>query len=107
MTMDLALPPAVRRERIAALVEEHGFVRVTDLRDRFGISEVTLRADLDALADASLVQRIHGGAISAAGTRTAEQPFEKVSLAGAEQKRAIFADNAKRVYPRISASIFS
>jgi DeoR family transcriptional regulator of aga operon len=89
MSLDTALPAAVRRERIAALVEEQGFVRVTDLRDRFGISEVTLRADLDALAGASVVQRIHGGAIAGRGARTAEQPFEKVSLAGAEQKRAI------------------
>jgi DeoR family transcriptional regulator of aga operon len=89
MTLETALPPAVRRERIAALVEQQGFVRVTDLRDRFGISEVTLRADLDALADASLVQRIHGGAIAGGGSRIPEQPFEKVSLAGAEQKRAI------------------
>jgi DeoR family transcriptional regulator of aga operon len=88
VSLETALPPAVRRERIAALVEQQGFVRVTDLRDRFGISEVTLRGDLDALADASVVQRIHGGAIAGGAVRT-EQPFEKVSLAGAAEKRAI------------------
>ena len=69
------------------MVVEQGFVRVTDLRDRFGISEVTLRADLDALADAGVLQRIHGGAISHA--RRSEQPFEQVSLAAADEKRAI------------------
>jgi DeoR family transcriptional regulator of aga operon len=89
MMLETSLPPAVRRERIAALVEEQGFVRVTDLHDRFGISEVTLRADLDALADAAVLQRIHGGAIAATGPRAPEQPFEKVFLAGAEQKGAI------------------
>ncbi len=87
MSIDAALPAAVRRDRIASMVLEQGFVRVTDLRDRFGISEVTLRADLDALADASVLQRIHGGAISNA--RRSEQPFEQVSLAAAAEKRAI------------------
>jgi DeoR family transcriptional regulator of aga operon len=91
MVTETALPAAVRRERIATLVSEQGFVRVTDLRDRFGISEVTLRADLDALDAASLLQRIHGGAIATSGPPRPEQPFEATSLAQAAQKRGIGA----------------
>lgn len=97
MTLEAALPAAVRRDRIAALVTQQGFVRVTDLHDRFGISEVTLRADLDALADADILQRIHGGAIANQGSRRAELPFEQVSLAGAAQKRAIGIEAASLV----------
>ncbi|HEX3678957.1 MAG TPA: DeoR/GlpR family DNA-binding transcription regulator [Galbitalea sp.] len=89
MTPELALPAAVRRERIAAIVEEQGFARVTELSDLFGISEVTTRTDLDALAKALVVQRIHGGAIAASHSPTPEKPFEQTSLAAAGQKRGI------------------
>ena len=37
----------MRQERITALVEEQGFVRVTDLSARFGVSTVTVRTDLE------------------------------------------------------------
>jgi DeoR family transcriptional regulator, aga operon transcriptional repressor len=89
MVPEMALPAAVRRERILAIVEEQGFARVTELSDRFGISEVTTRSDLDALAKAFVVQRIHGGAIAASHAPALEQPFEQTSLAAAEQKRSI------------------
>ncbi len=86
MTMDTDLPAAVRRERIVAIVEQQGFARVTELSDRFGTSEVTTRADLDALAESRAVQRIHGGAIA---NSAPELPFEKTTLASTDQKRAI------------------
>jgi DeoR family transcriptional regulator of aga operon len=89
MVVESALPAAVRRERIAAIIEEQGFARVTELSDRFGISEVTSRADLDALAKALVVQRIHGGAIAAAQPPAPEQPFERTSLSAAGPKRSI------------------
>jgi DeoR family transcriptional regulator, aga operon transcriptional repressor len=89
MVTELSLPAAVRRERIVAIVEEQGFARVTELSDRFGTSEVTTRADLDALARASAVQRIHGGAIANAHGDAVELPFEETSLDAAEQKRSI------------------
>jgi DeoR/GlpR family transcriptional regulator of sugar metabolism len=42
-------PAEVRQERISALVEEQGFVRVSDLSARFGVSTVTVRTDLQSL----------------------------------------------------------
>ncbi len=48
--MDRTVPPELRRERILSLVREREFVRVGDLSDMFGISEVTVRADLDLRA---------------------------------------------------------
>ena len=41
-------PAEVRQERITALVEEQGFVRVRDLSARFGVSTVTVRTDLQS-----------------------------------------------------------
>jgi len=46
-----------------ALVDDEGFASVQDLSDRFGVSTVTVRADLDNLQAAGRVQRVRGGAI--------------------------------------------
>ena len=59
------VPAHVRRERAQQLVDERGFVRVSELRTAFGISGVTARADLDALELLGVVRRVHGGAVPA------------------------------------------
>jgi DeoR family transcriptional regulator, aga operon transcriptional repressor len=58
-----ALPGALRRDRIAALVEDRGFVRVAELSRIFRTSPVTIRTDLDELVSRDLVRRVHGGAV--------------------------------------------
>ena len=57
------LPAPLRRERILRLLDERGFVRVSELRGAFGVSSVTARADLDALVASGDAQRVHGGAV--------------------------------------------
>jgi DeoR family transcriptional regulator of aga operon len=52
-----------RRRLIVELVAEHGRVTVEELAERFGISAVTIRGDLEALARAGTVKRSHGGAL--------------------------------------------
>ncbi|MCS7061986.1 MAG: DeoR/GlpR family DNA-binding transcription regulator, partial [Anaerolineae bacterium] len=54
-----------RRQEILRCVNELGRVSVGDLSQRFGVSEVTIRADLQALADCNLIVRTHGGAVPA------------------------------------------
>lgn len=56
-----------RRRAILELVLDSGRVSVTELSHRFGVSGVTIRADLQALAERNLVVRTHGGAVPAAG----------------------------------------
>jgi DeoR/GlpR family transcriptional regulator of sugar metabolism len=51
-----------RRTKILDLIREEGTVRVTALSDIFSVSEVTIRQDLEKLADDGLVEREHGGA---------------------------------------------
>ncbi|MEW5957407.1 MAG: DeoR/GlpR family DNA-binding transcription regulator [Chloroflexota bacterium] len=58
-----------RRQEILRQVDETGRVSVADLSQRLGVSEVTIRADLQALAERRLVVRTHGGAIPASGGR--------------------------------------
>ncbi|MEX1295361.1 MAG: DeoR/GlpR family DNA-binding transcription regulator [Candidatus Limnocylindrales bacterium] len=53
-----------RQAAIARLVEERGRARVTELAESFGVSSVTIRKDLDVLADHGRVIRTHGGAIA-------------------------------------------
>ena len=69
-------------------LKEHEFLRVTELGEQFGVSEVTVRADLDALAALGEVRRVHGGAILLANPR-AERSFEDSRSANAEEKAAI------------------
>ncbi len=84
-----SLPGAVRRQRMFALLEEREFMRVTDLAKIFGISEVTVRSDLDHLVAASTVQRVHGGAIVGDNQSRAEQSFEQSAGTSASEKIAI------------------
>jgi DeoR family transcriptional regulator of aga operon len=77
-----------RRARLAALVAEEGFVRVTDAAELFGVSEVTLRSDLSALERAGAARRVHGGAMAAQGERR-ESPVEATAERDAGVKRAI------------------
>lgn len=68
------LPAALRRDRIAALVAERGFIRVAELSNIFRTSPVTVRTDLDDLADRGLLRRVHGGAVPTVGAPAALPP---------------------------------
>lgn len=91
MTGSVETPPAAaRREQMRALIERNGFARVAQLSTQFGISEVTVRGDLDALADASAVQRVHGGAVAdSRSSSSGERAFEVSLLTAASEKRRI------------------
>jgi DeoR family transcriptional regulator, aga operon transcriptional repressor len=52
-----------RRQAILDLIQVQGRAAVNDLSARFGVPEVTIRADLQALADQGCLLRTHGGAI--------------------------------------------
>jgi len=82
------VPPAVRRERMLAEIREREFVRVVELSGRFGVSEMTVRGDLDALAARGQVHRVRGGAIPRVIARQ-EQPFEDSVSSFAAEKVAI------------------
>ena len=58
------LSVAERRQGILNRVTEAGRASVTELSQAFGLSEVTIRADLQALAESNLLLRTHGGAIA-------------------------------------------
>lgn len=82
------MPTAVRRDRMLAVLRTSEFTRVGELGERFGVSEVTIRSDLDALAARGEIRRIRGGAIPIADPH-AERSFEDSREANAEEKQAI------------------
>ena len=86
---DQTLPAVTRRRQMLSIIEEQGFARVADLSARFGISEVTTRGDLDALAEALAVQRVHGGAVAEQRSSNTERAFEASLLDSADEKHRI------------------
>lgn len=52
-----------REQVILAALRTTGRVAVNDLAERFGVSSVTVRKDLDALERRSLLRRVRGGAV--------------------------------------------
>jgi DeoR family transcriptional regulator, aga operon transcriptional repressor len=85
---DPPVPAALRRERMLAEIKEREFVRVAELSSRFGVSEMTVRGDLDSLAAKGKVHRVRGGAIPRLTPRQ-EQPFEDSVSSFAAEKVAI------------------
>ena len=53
-----------RKQEILRELKEHESVEVIDLASKLGVSNVTIRADLDALASKGLIIRTHGGAVA-------------------------------------------
>jgi len=51
-----------RRERLMEELRAHGAITVRDIAVKMGVSELTIRRDVNLLADEGLVSRVHGGA---------------------------------------------
>ena len=83
-------PPdaALRRDQMLEAIRERHFLHVRELSERFGISEVTVRSDLDVLDSRGEVYRIRGGAIPRTLSER-ERPFEVSETSFAEEKVAI------------------
>jgi DeoR family transcriptional regulator of aga operon len=80
-----------RRRRIRELLREEGRVTVDALAARFGISLVTIRADLSILESAGALTRTHGGALS---LPDADQSLDVKQLQHRAEKQRIAATAA-------------
>lgn len=94
--MSEPLPATLRRERMLAYIGRAGFARVSELRDVFHVSEVTVRSDLDAMDSAHSIRRVHGGAVPR-GAVMREASFEESLESSTEEKRSIAAAAAALV----------
>jgi DeoR family transcriptional regulator of aga operon len=87
LEQQLTASPSERRKRMLDMIKKREFARVGELSDRFGISEVTVRSDLQALAEQGHIHRVHGGAIPRVLGQ--ERPFEEAETSFAAEKDAI------------------
>ena len=95
-----------RRARIADLVALEGAVRVSDLVLELGVSDMTVRRDIDQLAGKGVLERVHGGAVAAARGHSSDEPgFGAKSGLMKQQKQAIAAAAASLVEPGASIGI--
>lgn len=59
----MSLTTEERREEIISIIQENGRVKVSELSERYGISEVSIRKDLELLEAEGHLSRVHGGAV--------------------------------------------
>ena len=76
--------PAQRRQAILRAVRS-GTAHVTALADEFGVSEMTVRRDLHALARDGKLERVRGGAVNV----ESERPFSEIAVERLEAKDRI------------------
>lgn len=87
-----------RRQQIVQLLEEQGSVRVSALANKYGVTEETIRRDLEDLERAGFLKRTYGGAVAWKGTgyespydaRREQQLDEKIAIA--KKAAALVAD---------------
>ena len=77
-----------RRRRLLELITRQGYATLDELVRVLGVSESTIRRDLEALDLAGSVKRTHGGAVYAGEVRSMPAFDERTGTAAAE-KRAI------------------
>ncbi|SBT37153.1 DeoR/GlpR family DNA-binding transcription regulator [Micromonospora auratinigra] len=94
-----------RQSAILELIRQRGGVRVSHLVSRFGVSDMTIRRDLEALAERGLVDKVHGGA-TLAGPGSADEPgFAAKSIRQQDEKRAIAERAVELVEPGMAVAL--
>lgn len=95
-----------RQDAILDQVTREGGARVAELVERFGVSDMTVRRDIQVLAKRGLVARVHGGAAAVSELFTANEPEFKVKSAlQPVEKRAIAVAAAGLVEPGSSVAL--
>jgi DeoR/GlpR family transcriptional regulator of sugar metabolism len=88
-----------RQQAILERVRSSGGVRVADLVRELGVSDMTIRRDLEVLAERGLVEKVHGGATVAGPGSTEEPGFVAKSVRQQLEKEAIAQQAAQLVRP--------
>ncbi|MFI6345688.1 DeoR/GlpR family DNA-binding transcription regulator [Streptomyces sp. NPDC050560] len=88
-----------RRALILDEVRRRGGVRVNELTRKLGVSDMTVRRDLDALARQGAVEKVHGGAVPVVEASTHEPGFEAKSELEPTAKEDIALAAARLVAP--------
>src|SRR6201996_5703931 len=89
-----------RQSLILQAVRSDGSARVSDLTQRLGVSDMTIRRDLEVLARDGLVEKVHGGAVLPGTPTSSHEPgFEAKLVLEQPEKAAIGRAAASLVKP--------
>jgi len=93
-----------RRARVLDELRRAGGVKVSQLTGLLGVSDMTVRRDLEQLDSAGMLHRVHGGAVPG-GNVTEEPGFEANSSREQPAKQAIAARAAELVRPGTAIAV--
>src|SRR4051812_31346404 len=85
-----------RRQKVLDLVNERGFIALSELAKSLNASESTIRRDLDYWGQHGLIKRTHGGAMFREDTQ-GMPALEERTLREIEEKRQIAKTAATRI----------
>lgn len=88
-----------RQATILERVRAAGGVRVSELAAEFGVSDMTIRRDLETLHERGLLAKVHGGATVAGSGSTDEPGFRAKSVRQPAEKAAIAGRATQLVRP--------
>src|SRR5215471_6202107 len=88
-----------RQSLILQAVRTDGSARVSDLTQQLGVSDMTIRRDLEVLARNGLVEKVHGGAVLPGSPTVHEPGFEAKLVLERPEKASIARAAAGLVRP--------
>ena len=94
-----------RQSLILQAVRSDGSARVSDLTTRLGVSDMTIRRDLEVLARDGLVEKVHGGAVLPGTPASHEPGFEAKLVLEQPEKAAIARAAASMVTPGMAIAL--
>ena len=94
-----------RQSLILQAVRNDGSARVSDLTQQLGVSDMTIRRDLEVLAKDGLVEKVHGGAVLPGSHGGHEPGFEDKLVLERPEKTSIARTAASLVRPGTAIAI--
>lgn len=88
-----------RQNQIINLIDERGFLKVSDASELLDVAEMTIRRDLVELEEEGLVERVHGGA------KKKEQTTHQYTELTHTQKKALNISEKKHIAKKAAALI--
>lgn len=92
----------IKKERLIAIqkaVDEKGIVNVNELIEALDVSDMTIRRDLDELAKAGKIHRIHGGAQRVENIEDVELTRNEKTIVNSELKEQVAKKAADLIVP--------
>jgi DeoR/GlpR family transcriptional regulator of sugar metabolism len=94
-----------RQSLILQAVRSDGSARVSDLTQQLGVSDMTIRRDLEVLARDGLVEKVHGGAVLPGSPSAHEIGFEDKLIFERPEKTSIARAAAGLVKPGTAIAV--